>query len=186
MQIVKTLKVTPDEIFDAIEASVLDDYERACGKSISAKKIKGLKYSKVMGEGSRKQTKMRVKVMNYRRPEVYRARFSYDDAIDEVSYEVEPNEEGLAILTYTEEMRTTRPVTGLRGKLNLAIYEQRVRSRANRTIRALERAVEQGRQELNNPLLDELEAKEPEDEPAAHEPEGAPADGDPQAPEAAE
>ncbi len=186
MQIVKTLKVTPDEIFDAIEASVLDDYERACGKSISVKKIKGLKYSKVMGEGSRKQTKMRVKVMNYRRPEVYRARFSYDDAIDEVSYEVEPNEDGFAVLTYTEEMRTTRPVTGLRGKLNLAIYEQRVRSRANKTIRALERAVEQGRQELNNPLLDELDSEEAQDAVAVAEPQDVPAADEPRSPEASE
>ena len=168
MQLVKTLKVTGDEIFDAIAESVIADVEQATGKRISEKKINGYKYTKLVGSDKRGQVKMRVKVVAFQRPDFYRARFAYDDAIDELSYAVEPAEDGSVQLTYTEEIKPTRPVNSLRAKFNLAIYEQRVRRRAHQAVRQLERSI-MDRRKLNSPLLDELEAEQAGDADTSHE-----------------
>lgn len=168
MQLVKTLKVSPDEIFDAIAESVIADVEQATGKRISEKKINGFKYTKLVGSDKRGQVKMRVKVLAYQRPEFYHARFAYDDAIDELSYTVEPAEDGSVQLTYTEEIKPTHPQNSLRAKFNLAIYEQRVRRRAHQAVRQLERSI-MDRRKLNNPLLDELEAEQTDDADVNHE-----------------
>lgn len=160
MQLVKTLEVTADEVFDAIAESVIGDVEQATGKRISEKKINGFKYTKLVGSDKRGQVKVRVKVLTFKRPELYRARFAYDDATDELSYLVEPAEDGTVRLTYTEEIKPTRPMNGLRAKFNLAVYEQRVRRRAHQAIRQLEYGIKERRRELNNPLLDELEAEQ--------------------------
>ena len=44
MQLTKTLKVTPEELFDALAGSIMQDIENATGKRPSRNKLNGYKY----------------------------------------------------------------------------------------------------------------------------------------------
>ena len=44
MQLAKTLKVTPEELFDALAGSIMQDIENATGKRPSRNKLNGYKY----------------------------------------------------------------------------------------------------------------------------------------------
>ena len=46
MQLTKTLKVTPEELFDALAGSIMQDIENATGKRPSRNKLSGYKYEK--------------------------------------------------------------------------------------------------------------------------------------------
>ena len=46
MQLTKTLKVTPEELFDALAGSIMQDIENATGKRPSRNKLNGYKYEK--------------------------------------------------------------------------------------------------------------------------------------------
>lgn len=46
MQLTKTLKVTPEELFDALAGSIMQDIENATGKCPSRNKLSGYKYEK--------------------------------------------------------------------------------------------------------------------------------------------
>lgn len=46
MQLAKTLKVTPEELFDALAGSIMQDIENATGKRPSRNKLNGYKYEK--------------------------------------------------------------------------------------------------------------------------------------------
>lgn len=46
MQITKTLEVTPEELFDALAGSIMQDIENATGKCPSRNKHNGYKYEK--------------------------------------------------------------------------------------------------------------------------------------------
>lgn len=46
MQLAKTLKVTPEELFDALAGSIMQDIENATGKRPGRNKLNGYKYEK--------------------------------------------------------------------------------------------------------------------------------------------
>ena len=46
MQLTKTLKVTPEELFDALAGSIMQDIENVTGKRPSRNKLNGYKYEK--------------------------------------------------------------------------------------------------------------------------------------------
>ncbi len=46
MQLAKTLKVTPEELFDALAGSIMQDIENATGKRSSRNRLNGNKYEK--------------------------------------------------------------------------------------------------------------------------------------------
>lgn len=46
MQLAKTLKVTPEGLFDALAGSIMQDIENATGKRPSRNKLNGYKYEK--------------------------------------------------------------------------------------------------------------------------------------------
>ena len=46
MQLTKTLEVTPEELFDALAGSIMQDIENATGKCPSRNKLNGYKYEK--------------------------------------------------------------------------------------------------------------------------------------------
>ena len=46
MQLTKTLKVTPEELFDALAGSIMQDIENATGKRSSRNRLNGNKYEK--------------------------------------------------------------------------------------------------------------------------------------------
>lgn len=46
MQLAKTLKVTPEELFDALAGSIMQDIENATGKCPSRNRLNGYKYEK--------------------------------------------------------------------------------------------------------------------------------------------
>ena len=46
MQLTKTLEVTPEELFDALAGSIMQDIENATGKRSSRNRLNGNKYEK--------------------------------------------------------------------------------------------------------------------------------------------
>lgn len=62
MQLTKTLKVTPEELFDALAGSIMRDIENVTGKRPSRNKLNGYKYEKraQSAKGKTKGTAIKV------------------------------------------------------------------------------------------------------------------------------
>lgn len=138
VELVRKLDFTAEELFDQIERSVIYDLRRATGKEYARDKIAGAKYKKTVG-GGRQATEMKVKIRAYRYPEVYEARFTYARGTNTIRYQVEELPEGGVQLTYFEDFASAAPERGLSAKLQRAIYERQVKSRAEKTLKQLEK-----------------------------------------------
>ena len=159
MQLVRSLKITPEEFFDAVETSVLYDIEEATGKRPKPEKLNGFRYERhEKGSGRDAGKPVKVKIKEYRAPSVYEVRFKYSTGSNTMRYEVEPDENGNCLLVYTETYKATIKNEGFWGKVNTFIYERRVRSRARKTIDQIASYALRHRQTKKNPLLEELEA----------------------------
>lgn len=158
MELTKELDVAPEELFDALEASILGDIEQATGKRPSRAKLNGYKYEKRAhaAQGKAKGTAIKVKIRRYDYPRVYEARFSYSTGTNTMRYEVEPAGVGACRLTYTEEFEGQGGNTrGFTGKLGLMLYERKLKHRANETIDGIVKYVKGQRHIKDNPLLAE-------------------------------
>ena len=134
MQLVRSLKITPEEFFDAVETSVLYDIEEATGKHPKPDKLNGFRYERYeKGSGRDAGKPVKVKIREYRAPSVYEVRFKYSTGSNTIRYEVEPDEHGNCLLVYTETYKAAIRNEGFWGKVNTFIYERRVRSRARKT-----------------------------------------------------
>ncbi len=157
MELTKKLDVTPEELFDALEASILGDIEQATGKRPSRAKLNGYKYVKKAHEaqGKAKGTQIKVKIRHFDYPHLYEARFSYSTGTNTMRYEVVPTADGCE-LTYTEEFEGQGGNTrGFMGKLGLMVYERKLKSRANATIDGIVKYVKGQRHVKDNPLLND-------------------------------
>lgn len=174
MQIEKTLDVTPEEFFGAIETSILYDVEEATGKRITRKRINGFHYTKATREPGRDQgSQVKVKIKSYRYPTLYEVKFTYATGANIMRYAVEPTADGAgSTLSYTEEYTANVSTKGITGWFNLFMYERRIKARANKTIKQIVKYAHDHRTPANNPLLDELRAMD------AEEAEGATGAGD--------
>lgn len=107
MQFTKTLKVTPEELFDALAGSIMQDIENATGKRPSRNKLNGYKYEKraQSAKGKAKGTAIKVKIKHFDYPCLYEVRFQYAAGINTMRYEVAPAGEGACELTYTEDFQ---------------------------------------------------------------------------------
>lgn len=158
MELTKKLDVAPEELFDALEASILGDIEQATGKRPSRAKLNGYKYEKRAHEaqGKAKGTPIKVKIRTYDYPHVYEARFSYTAGTNTMRYEVKPAGDGACELTYTEEFKGQGDNTrGFTGKLGLMLYNRQLKSRANTTIDGIVKYVKNQRHIKDNPLLND-------------------------------
>ena len=101
MQLTKTLKVTPEELFDALAGSIMQDIENATGKRPSRNKLNGYKYEKraQSAEGKAKGTAIKVKIKHFDYPCLYEVRFQYAAGINTMRYEVAPAGDGACELT---------------------------------------------------------------------------------------
>ena len=158
MQIVKTLDVTPEELFDAIEASIIADIEDATGKTVSRNKLNGYHYTKKTRSGKTAGANLKTKIKTYRYPSVYEAKFTYDKGSNTTRYEVEPTEDGKGCtLTYTEDYTVNVSTAGFYGKLNLFLYERRVKKRAEDTIKSVAKYARESRGRSASALIEEAE-----------------------------
>ena len=107
MQLTKTLKVTPEELFDALAGSIMQDIENATGKRPSRNKLNGYKYEKraQSAKGKAKGTAIKVKIKHFDYPCLYEVRFQYAAGINTMRYEAVPAGDGACELTYTEDFR---------------------------------------------------------------------------------
>ena len=158
MEITQHLDVTPEEFFDLLERNVLKDIEDATGKVISASKIHGHRYTKVVRQG-RLKSEMKVRIKSYQPPERYTVKFSAPQGETLISYQAAPAEGG-----------------GLNRKINQMRYNFKVRERAKRTLPAMEKYIKQERR-LNEEGID------PTGEADGPSPDAPAADAAPQAAE---
>lgn len=107
MQLTKTLKVTPEELFDALAGSIMQDIENATGKHPSRNKLNGYKYEKraQSAKGKAKGTAIKVKIKHFDYPCLYEVRFQYAAGINTMRYEAAPAGDGACELTYTEDFQ---------------------------------------------------------------------------------
>ena len=96
MQLTKTLKVTPEELFDALAGSIMQDIENATGKRPSRNKLNGYKYEKraQSAKGKAKGTAIKVKIKHFDYPCLYEVRFQYAAGINTMRYEAAPAGDG--------------------------------------------------------------------------------------------
>ena len=161
MQLVRSLKITPEEFFDAIETSVLYDIEEATGKRPKPQKLNGFRYERrEKGSGRDAGKPVKVKINEYHAPRVYEVKFKYSTGSNTMRYEVEPDEQGNCLLVYTETYKANIKNEGFWGKVNTFIYERRIRSRARKTIDQIASYALRHRQTKKNPLLEELDAED--------------------------
>ena len=128
MQLTKTLKVTPEELFDALAGSIMQDIESATGKRPSRNKLNGYKYEKRArsAKGMAKGTAIKVKIKHFDYPCLYEVRFQYAAGINTMRYEAAPAGDGACELTYTEDFQGVGGNTSdARGKLvNISFLKQ--------------------------------------------------------------
>ncbi|WP_158095314.1 DUF3284 domain-containing protein [Collinsella sp. An2] len=137
MELTRKLAISPEEFFEQVEQSAIEDIERATGKRISPDKLHGFHYAKVVKQ-DKHTSKMKVKVRCCRPPERYQVRFVYDQGSNTVTYEVEPAEGGCTV-RYVEEFETARPTKGIGGMLHRKFYEGQVISKAKQTLSTIEK-----------------------------------------------
>ncbi len=79
MQLTKKLKVTPEELFDALAGFIMQDIENATGKRPSRNKLNGYKYEKraQSAKGKAKGTAIKVKIKHFDYPCLYEVRFQW-------------------------------------------------------------------------------------------------------------
>lgn len=156
MQFTKTLKVTPEELFDALAGSIMQDIENATGKRPSHDKLNGYKYEKraQSAKGKAKGTAIKVKIKHFDYPCLYEVRFQYAAGINTMRYEAAPAGDGACELTYTEDFQGVGGNTsGTRGKLGLFFYERKLKSHANQTIDQIVKYIEGERRVKANPAF---------------------------------
>lgn len=156
MQLTKTLKVTPEELFDALAGSIMQDIENATGKRPSRNKLNGYKYEKraQSAKGKAKGTAIKVKIKHFDYPCLYEVRFQYAAGINTMRYEAAPAGDGACELTYTEDFQGVGGSTsGTRGKLGLFFYERKLKSHANQTIDQIVKYIEGERRVKANPAF---------------------------------
>lgn len=156
MQLTKTLKVTPEELFDALAGFIMQDIENATGKRPSRNKLNGYKYEKraQSAKGKAKGTAIKVKIKHFDYPCLYEVRFQYAAGINTMRYEATPAGDGVCELTYTEDFQGVGGNTsGARGKLGLFFYERKLKSHANQTIDQIVKYIEGERRVKANPAF---------------------------------
>lgn len=164
MEITETLDITPEELFDQIEKSIMDDIEIATGEVLSRSKLNGYKYKKNARLKGSHGAAMTVKIKRYRYPEVYEVRFTYSAGSNVIKYHAMPTGDGRTVLEYSEDMIAAQKQHGIFGDLNMRWYERKLRRRAAQTIESIVKQAKMDREKRgSNPILDDFEAREQTD-----------------------
>ena len=137
MELTQHLRITPEEFFDQIERSAIDDIEEATGKTVSRGRLDGYKYRR-RAAGGRAGTPMTVKIRHYAYPELYEVRFTYATGANTMRYEVAPDGGGCRV-AYREDFSAAQPASGVLARIQLKAYEWQMRRHAKRTLAGIER-----------------------------------------------
>lgn len=137
MELTKHLRVTPEEFFDQIEESVIEDIEDATGKTVSRGRLNGYKYKKRASGGSKGGTPMTVKIRHYQYPRLYEVRFTYPTGTNTMRYSVTPDGDG-CLVVYSEDFTTPQSTSSVLARLQLKIYNRQMRSHAKKTLASIE------------------------------------------------
>ncbi|AEB06743.1 hypothetical protein Corgl_0629 [Coriobacterium glomerans PW2] len=157
MELRKTLDVTAEEFFDQIERSVLSDIKSVTDAELGREQLDGFEYEKRASGGRGAGTPMKVRIVTYRYPAIYRVEFAYARGTAAITYELTKLDSGSSRLAYSEEFTASEPLRGFNRQIGLALYERQARSRARRTIRSIVSFIhKQRRCAGSNPLLAEL------------------------------
>ena len=138
MELTKHLRITPEEFFDQIERSAIDDIEGATGKTVSRGRLDGYKYKRRASGGGRAGTPMTVKIRHYAYPELYEVRFTYATGTNTMRYEVAPDGDGCRV-AYREDFSATQAASGVLAQVQLKAYQWQMRRHAKRTLAGIER-----------------------------------------------
>lgn len=161
MEITETLDITPEELFDQIERSIMSDIEDATGSAVGRSKLNGFKYKKQARQKGAQGTEIGVKIKRYRYPEAYEVRFTYSTGSNLIKYQATPTGDGRTVLEYSETVTTPGRQRNLLGALGKRMYERKMRRRAEQTIAGIVRLAKMDREKLgSNPALDEFEAQQ--------------------------
>ena len=139
MELTQHLRITPEEFFDQIERSAIDDIEGATGKTVSRGKLNGYKYKRRASGGNKAGTPMTVKIRHYAYPELYEVRFTYATGTNTMRYEVTPDGDGCQV-AYREDFSATQAASGILAQVQLKAYQWQMRRRAKQTLTSIEQS----------------------------------------------
>ncbi|MDD7282138.1 MAG: DUF3284 domain-containing protein [Erysipelotrichaceae bacterium] len=118
MEYSKIMKVTPKELFDAFELSIIEDIHQATNKKVH--KIQtGTQYSK-----KGKHDTIHVKVESFVPGKEYKANISNSKEIVKMAYVVEDLNDGTCNVTYTEDYFDIKNEENKKGRISSFRFKQ--------------------------------------------------------------
>ena len=145
MQIKEMLYVSADAFFDQLIKEIAYDVSASTQRKIKPKQVvKGLSYtkrlkSKIGGKGD-----VKVTIVDFERPYIYRAKFEGPTGVNYLSYEIELMDEKDQIgVTYTEDFQGQTSMKKWNYRLMMLFYNRRSKKKAKRLLRSIEAYIQQ-------------------------------------------
>lgn len=157
MEINEKLYISAEEFFDAIAESVAYDISESTGKKVRPKQIKkGFTYSKKLKTKIGKKGTTKITITQFEAPICYSAEFISSQGTNEMSYHIEPLEDGSIGVHYEENFKGSSKLKELNFKLVSIFYNRSAKKRAKRLLRSIEQFVIEKRKK-SEPEENEIE-----------------------------
>lgn len=139
VEVKEKLYIDAKRFFKSITESVAYDIRESTGKNMRSNQIhKGFSYKKVMRNKLKRKGDVRITILEYDPPHVYRAEFVSAMGVNTVSYEVEELEDGRIGVIYKEAYHSDVKANNLNFKLVSFLYKRKAEKKAIRLLRAIE------------------------------------------------
>lgn len=141
MQVLVKLKATPEEFFDVLIPSILEDIKESTGKSVKRKDIEGgYKYSKQMKNKIGKGGNVKVEITQFTYPEVYQVNFISAQGVTTLHYEVERLEDGCGV-DYQEHFESGSKLKSANHKILEKFMNKKLTKRATTLLANIEKHI---------------------------------------------
>lgn len=148
MQVLVKLKVTPEEFFDVLIPSILEDIKESTGKSVKRKDIEGgYKYSKTMKNKLGKGGNVKVEITHFTYPEIYTVNFISAQGTTKLHYDVERLEDGCGV-DYQETFESNSKLKSANHKVLEKFMYKKLNKRANTLLANIEKHIIANRSEI--------------------------------------
>lgn len=151
MQIKEMLYVSADAFFDQLAKEVAYDVTVSTNRKMRPKQVvKGLTYTKRLKSKMGSKGDVKVTIMDFQRPTIYRAKFEGPTGTNYLTYEVElmDDEEKIGV-TYTEDFQGKSQTKKWNYTFMMLFYNRRSKKKAKHLLRSMETYIQkevQGKQ----------------------------------------
>lgn len=150
IQIEEKLKVTAEEFFERITASVIYDIEQSADKKIKPEDIyEGYVYKKGMKNKVGRKGDVEVEIVKYAPPCRYRVEFHSVGGDNYVDYEITGDGEDGILVKYEENYDGNTKSQNLNYKIIGALYRKKAKKRAAYMLHAMEDYIRENRKNLS-------------------------------------